>query len=31
MFPAHCKEVSVKSVDFELTEKSILSFLEAKD
>jgi hypothetical protein len=30
MFPAHCKEVSVKSVDFELTEKSILSFLEAK-
>lgn len=30
MFPGHCKEVSVRSVDFELTEESIQSFLSGK-
>jgi hypothetical protein len=30
MFPSHCKEVSVKSVDFELTEQSIKDFLKGK-
>jgi hypothetical protein len=30
MFPSHCKEVSVKSVDFELTEKNIKEFLRGK-
>jgi hypothetical protein len=30
MFPSHCKEVSVKSVDFDLTEQSIKSFLKGK-
>lgn len=30
MFPSHCKEVSVKSVDFELTTQSIKGFLQGK-
>jgi hypothetical protein len=30
MFPAHCKEVSVKSVTFPLTEQGIVRFLEGK-
>jgi hypothetical protein len=30
MFPSHCKEVSVKSVGFELTEKNIKEFLRGK-
>lgn len=30
MFPTHCKEVSVKSVDFELTEKNIKEFFRGK-
>lgn len=30
MFPSHCKEVSLKKVDFELTEKSIKGFLTGK-
>ena len=30
MFPEHCKEVSVKKVDFELTHESIKSFLKGK-
>jgi hypothetical protein len=30
MFPTHCKEVSVKSVNFRLTEKSIKDFLAGK-
>jgi len=30
MFPVHCKEVSVKSVTFPLTEQGILRFLEGK-
>ncbi len=30
MFPTHCKEVSVKSVNFRLTEKSIKEFLAEK-
>ena len=30
MFPSHCKEVSVKSVRFKLTEKSIKDFLNGK-
>jgi hypothetical protein len=30
MFPTHCKEVSVKSVDFELTEENIKGFLRGK-
>jgi len=30
MFPTHCKEVSVKSVNFRLTEKSIKEFLAGK-
>ena len=30
MFPSHCKEVSVKSVNFELTEKNIKDFLKGK-
>ncbi len=30
MFPSHCKEVSVKSVHFKLTEQSIKSFLAGK-
>ncbi len=30
MFPTHCKEVSVKSVNFKLTEKSIKDFLAGK-
>lgn len=30
MFPEHCKEVSVKNVDFELTQESIKSFLKGK-
>ena len=30
MFPEHCKEVSVKKVDFELTKESIISYLNGK-
>lgn len=30
MFPSHCKEVSVKTVDFELTEDNIKRFLKGK-
>ncbi len=30
MFPSHCKEVSVKSVDFELTAENIKAFLKGK-
>ena len=30
MFPGHCKEVSVRSVDFELTEENIRGFLSGK-
>jgi len=30
MFPEHCKEVSVKKVDFELTPENIKSFLKGK-
>lgn len=30
MFPSHCKEVSVRGVDFELTEEGIQSFLSGK-
>jgi len=30
MFPSHCKEVSVRSVDFELTEDRIRGFLRGK-
>ena len=30
MFPSHCKEVSVKSVDFPLTERNIKDFLKGK-
>ena len=30
MFPDHCKEVSVRSVDFELTEESIRDYLAGK-
>ena len=30
MFPSHCKEVSVRSVDFELTEDNIRGFLSGK-
>ncbi len=30
MFPSHCKEVSVKFVDFELTEENIKSYLSGK-
>jgi len=30
MFPSHCKEVSVKSVEFKLTEQSIKDFLKGK-
>jgi len=30
MFPHHCKEVSVKSVDFELTEDNIVRYLKDK-
>jgi hypothetical protein len=30
MFPSHCKEVSVKSVGFELTDKNIKDFLKGK-
>lgn len=30
MFPAHCKEVSVKTVAFKLTEESIREFLKGK-
>lgn len=30
VFPSHCKEVSVKSVDFELTEQNIKSYLSGK-
>jgi hypothetical protein len=30
VFPSHCKEVSVKSVNFKLTEKSIKDFLSGK-
>ena len=30
MFPNHCKEVSVKNVDFELTERNIKDFLRGK-
>ncbi len=30
MFPSHCKEVSVRSVDFELTEAGIRRFLQDK-
>lgn len=30
MFPAHCKEVSVKTVDFKLTEESIKGYLRGK-
>lgn len=30
MFPSHCKEVSVRSVDFELTEENIKRFLSGK-
>ena len=30
MFPSHCKEVSVKTVDFELTEDNIKHFLKGK-
>ncbi|MGQ9587050.1 MAG: DUF7714 family protein [Thermoplasmata archaeon] len=30
MFPHHCKEVSVKTVDFELTDENIKSFLKGK-
>ena len=30
MFPSHCKEVSVKTVDFELTMESIKGFLRGK-
>lgn len=30
MFPHHCKEVSVKTVDFKLTEENIKSFLRGK-
>ncbi len=30
MFPSHCKEVSVKSVDFELTDENIKDFLMGK-
>ncbi|MBN1678433.1 MAG: hypothetical protein JW880_07840 [Candidatus Thermoplasmatota archaeon] len=30
MFPSHCKEVSVKSVDFELTEENIKGFFSGK-
>ncbi len=30
MFPSHCKEVSVRSVDFELTEDNIREFLSGK-
>lgn len=30
MFPSHCKEVSVKKVDFELTMESIASYLSGK-
>jgi hypothetical protein len=30
MFPSHCKEVSVKTVDFKLTEQSIRGFLSGK-
>lgn len=30
MFPSHCKEVSVKSVNFKLTEQSIKDFLRGK-
>ncbi len=30
MFPGHCKEVSVRSVDFELTEENIKGFLSGK-
>jgi hypothetical protein len=30
MFPSHCKEVSVKTVDFELTAESIKGFLNGK-
>ena len=30
MFPAHCKEVSVKTVDFKLTEENIKGFLSGK-
>lgn len=30
MFPSHCKEVSVKSVDFELTADNVKSFLKGK-
>lgn len=30
LFPSHCKEVSVKSVDFELTEESIRRYLSGK-
>jgi hypothetical protein len=30
VFPSHCKEVSVKSVDFELTEQTIKGYLAGK-
>jgi len=30
VFPSHCKEVSVKSVDFELTEENIRRYLSGK-
>jgi hypothetical protein len=30
MFPSHCKEVSVKTVDFQLTEDNIKRFLKGK-
>lgn len=30
MFPSHCKEVSVKSVEFKLTEQSVKDFLKGK-
>jgi hypothetical protein len=30
MFPSHCKEVSVRNVDFDLTEDSIRGFLSGK-
>lgn len=30
MFPSHCKEVSVRSVDFELTEENIKGFLSGR-
>ena len=30
MFPEHCKEVSIKKVDFELTQESIKSYLKGK-